>query len=389
MDGEHLSYEELITLAGQIIERGKDIWLVRVYLGKGANNKRKYHNKTIHGNKKSAQAYLNKVLHQKDTGTFNEQSKELLSGYLEKWLENSARPKLREKTYQSYKSLIRLYINPQLGDLIISQMTPINIQNMINGMIDKGLSARTIRYAFSVLRSALGQAVKWQMIYRNPTEYVDLPKSVKREMKVLSTSEVKSFLAVATESRHYVLFSLLITTGLRPGEALGLKWNDIDFINGKLRVQRALVRNGMSWALLEPKTAKSRRTIPIPPSVLLSLREHRTKQAEELLSSHGFIKHDFVFSAYDGEPLNEANIVKRHFKPLLKKAGLDSTLRLYDLRHTCATLLLSAGEHPKIVSERLGHSSITMTLDVYSHVLPDMQEGATTKLERMLFHSMH
>lgn len=372
-------------MAGQIIERGKDTWLVRVYLGKGANNKRKYHNKTIHGNKKSAQAYLNKALHQKDTGTFNEQSRELLSSYLDKWLMNSAKSKLREKTYRSYEGLIRLYIVPQLGDTMISQLTPIQIQKTYNSMTEKGLSARTIRYTHSVLRSALEQAVKWQMLYKNPCKYVDLPKQQLKEMQVLSLSDTKKFLAVASSDCYYSLFSLLITTGLRPGEALALKWNDIDFLNGKLRIQRTLTRNGGSWVLLDPKTAKSKRTIPLPTSVVYELKAHRRKQAEQILITQGYNNQDFIFAGTIGEPLNEANIVKRHFKPLLAKAGLSRSIRLYDLRHTCATLLLAAGEHPKIVSERLGHSSITMTLDIYSHVLPDMQEAATGKLERMIF----
>ncbi len=372
-------------MAGQIIERGKDKWLVRIYLGLDGNSKRKYHNKTIHGNKKSAQAYLNKALHEKDTGTFTEQSKELLCKYLGRWLETSAKPRLREKTYNSYEGLIRLYIKPQLGDTIISQLTPIQIQKFYNSMIDNGLSARTVRYTHSVLRSALEQAVKWQMLYRNPTEFVDLPKQKKKEMQVLSPSDAKAFIEAAAYSRHQVLFSLMITTGLRPGETLGLKWNDIDFDKGKLRIQRALVRVGSTWKLLEPKTSRSRRTIPVPKSVMNDLKVLKRNQAEKRLASLNYMDNDLVFAGENGEPLDEINLVRRHFKPLLAQAGLSNSIRLYDLRHTCATLLLAAGEHPKIVSERLGHASITMTLDTYSHVLPDMQEAATNKLENMLF----
>ena len=167
---------------------------------------------------------------------------------------------------------------------------------------------------------------------------------------------------------------------------MGLQWKDINLDDGMIHISRSLVRNKSEWRFDEPKTAKSRRTVKLAPTVVKSLRAHRSKQAaERLRAGIRYQDYDLVFATDTGQPLESRNLIKRHFKPVLKQAGLRETIRLYDLRHTCATLLLAAGEHPKIVSEMLGHASIQLTLDTYSHVLPDMQQGAVAKLEDMLF----
>jgi integrase len=174
---------------------------------------------------------------------------------------------------------------------------------------------------------------------------------------------------------------------MRPEEYLGLQWKDIDFQNGTVTVQRVVVwRSKIGWYFSEPKTPRSRRSIPIPGSIVNSIVEHKRRQLEERLKSgQMYQNNDLVFATSAGTPLLQRNIVRRHFKPILKRAGLSESLRLYDLRHSCATLLLAANENPKVVAERLGHASIRMTMDVYSHVLPSMQKAATDKLEAMLF----
>ncbi len=372
---------------GQIIERGKGKYLVRVYLGTDARGKRKYHNKTITTGKKDAQAYLTKVLRERDLGIFVDPSKENLSEYLDTWLETAARPRVRPKTYQGYKQLIRLYVKPELGALMLSRVTPERVQMLYNKMGENGLSPRTVRYTHSVLRSALQQAVKWGKLHRNPCDLVDLPRQERKEMQVLSPEEAARFIDATVYSKRKALFTLLITTGMRPGEAYGLKWDDIDFTGRRVTVNRTLSRagTGKSWTLEDPKTARSRRSIPVPPSAMSDLREHKKEQAAEKLKAGGkYNDHGFVFATCSGEPLDESNVLTQDFKPLLRDAGLPA-IRLYDLRHTCATLLLAAGENPKVVSERLGHASIVLTLDTYSHVLPGMQQAATDKLEAMLF----
>jgi len=374
-------------MAGQIIERGKNKYLVRVYMGLDGEGKRIYHNKTIHGNSKDAERYRNKVLREKDTGTFVEPSKTTLADYLDTWLETAVKQRVREKTYLDYSDKMRLYIKPTLGSLKLSQVTPEKIQGAYNKMLEEGLSPRSVRYAHTVLRNALDQAVKWGKIYRNPADLVDLPRQKKEEMKVLTPEEAGVFLEATVYSPWKPLFSLLLTSGMRPSEALGLKWPDVDFEGKRITINRVLTRTtGSGWSLEEPKTARSRRSIPLPSSVMKDLREHEKDQKAKILAAEPgkYKEHGFVFAANNGEPMCGRNILQRYFRPLLKDAGLPE-LRLYDLRHTCATLLLSAGENPKIVSERLGHANITLTLDTYSHVLPDMQQGASDKLEGMLF----
>ncbi|EGD51740.1 integrase family protein [Thermoanaerobacter ethanolicus JW 200] len=394
---------------GQIINRGKDKWLVRIFLGYDENGKRKYHNKTIYGSKKDAEKYKIEKLNEINKGIFVEPANITLKEYLDEWIKTSLKGRVKATTYQSYVKIIELYIKPVLGDYKISKLNPLLIQDMLTNMMNKNLSARTIRYTHTILKNALNQAVKWQIISNNPCNNVDLPKQTKQEMKVLTPEQAKKFLEACVYNRWGILFEVLLTSGMRPGEALGLKWEDIDFKNNRIYVKRNLTRTNDGWKLEEPKTPRSRRTIPLPKEVMKSLKEHKKNQTEEKLKAKETLNYDkdkdkfkpeewqeklkdpkvyidygFVFAAQNGSPLDMRKVVERYFKPLLKEANLPD-IRLYDLRHTCATLLLAAGENPKVVSERLGHANITLTLDTYSHVLPDMQKEAAAKLEEMLF----
>jgi integrase len=372
-------------MPGQIINRGKNTWLVRVYMGTDANGKRKYHNKTIHGTKKDAERYLTSVLRDRDLGLAVEPSKITLEEYIDRWLEEVAKQRVSPRVFNDYRKMMARHVYPVLGGKRLDQLRPLDIQALINDMNERGIT-RTTRYMHMILNQALKQAVKWGMIPRNPAELVNLPKEHRNEMRVLSQEEAKRFLDAAVYDPYYALFALLLTSGLRPAEAYGLKWEDVDLQAGKIRVQRSLERRDSQWYLKEPKTPQSRRTVPLPPDVVDALKQHRIEQVQRKLKmGPNYHDYGFVFTSENGEPIHHRNLVRRHFKPILKAAGLPEEVRLYDLRHTCATLLLLAGENPKIVSERLGHSSVTMTLDRYSHVLPDMQKSAADKLQKMLF----
>lgn len=253
-------------------------------------------------------------------------------------------------------------------------------------MIENGLSPKTVKNIHGVLSNTLKQAVIWGRLRKNPAEQVTLPRQEKKEILFLSNDESVKFMEAIIYSKWKALFSLLITTGMRPGEALGLKWKDIDFEEERISINRSLSRVGSEWSLVDPKNQNSRRSIPISPAVLKDLIEHKEIQDEEKskLNEKEYKDYGLVFTNEYGEPLAASNILKRHLKPLLREAGLPP-ITLYGLRHTCATLLLSAGEHVKIVSERLGHKSIVVTMDTYSHVLPDMQKTAVKKLDGILF----
>ncbi len=257
-------------MRGQIIGRGKSSWLLRVTLGRDATGKRRIYNETFHGNKKAAEKRLTAILSKRDKGTFIEPSSETLDHYLDRWLEDAAKASVRQRTHEGYKDILARYIRPRIGLVKLSNLTPLEIQAAYNKMIADGLSPRTVRYAHAVLRSALNQAVKWQMLYRNPATFVDLPRLEQKEMQALGPDEVADFLKSAyragvcacypkrpkpkqpavTQCRHRALFSLAVTSGLRPGEYLALQWSDVDLDAGSITVRRSLApdTNG-GWTL--------------------------------------------------------------------------------------------------------------------------------------------
>ncbi|HJR07737.1 MAG TPA: tyrosine-type recombinase/integrase [Pyrinomonadaceae bacterium] len=374
-------------MAGQIIKRGDRTWLVRIFLGRDAKGKQLFHRKTIHGTKKDAKTYRNKVVRDRDMGTFIEPAALAVKDYLDKWLKTAARPRLRERTYDDYSELLKRYVRSDLGEKRLCDVRPLDIQNLYADMTRRGLSARTVRYTHAILASAFKQAIRWQMLIHNPCEAIELPRAERREMSAFSPKEAEEFLKAAKENEHGVIFAFALATGMRPEEYLGLKWSDLDMEKGTAIVRRVLVRRkGGGWYFGETKTSRSRRTIPLPTSLVKMLTDHRRKQMEgRLKAGAAYQNNDLVFATGEGTPHNSRNLAQRHFQAILKSANLPQKFRLYDLRHSCATLLLMAGENPKVVSERLGHASVVLTLDTYSHVLPSMQLAATEKLEKMLF----
>lgn len=373
-------------MAGQINKRSENTWLVRIFLGRDANGKRRYFNKTIHGTKKDAQKYLTAKMREKDLGVFIEPASMSLNEYLDKWLAESAKPRLREATFDSYQFHLKRYVREKLGNRKLSDIKPFDIQKLYNQLTENGYSPRTVRYVHAILSSAFSQSVKWQMLIANPCNIVDLPRQQKTEMKAFSPEQAKRFLEAAKDDKHGLIFAFALASGMRPEEYLALQWKDIDFEKHTATVQRTLIwRKGGGWYFSEPKTAKSRRTLPMPESLFLKLKTYKIRQAEAMLKlGQSYERNNFVFATDEGKPIRYGNLTKRHFHRILEQADLKG-FRLYDLRHSTATLLLSEGINPKIVSERLGHASIVLTLDTYSHVLPDMQKEATSKLGQVLF----
>lgn len=376
-------------MAGQIIKRGERTWLVRIFLGRDASGKQKFHYKTIHGSRKDAEKYRNRVATERDLGTFVEPSPMTVDDYLDKWLASAARPRLHERTFADYCEMLKRYVRPALGARRLCDLRSLDIQALYGQMQERGLSPRTVRVTHVVLNSALKQAVRWGMLSINHAQNAELPRRERKEMMVLSSEESVRFLEAAKADPHSMIFGLALTTGMRPEEYLALKWKDVDLQKGTATVQRTLCwrrQKGGGWYFGEPKTAHSRRTVPLPASIVRELARHKARQAEGRLQlGSDYQNFDLVFATATGGPLHPDNLNARNFKAVCKRAGLSPKLTLYVLRHTCATLLLLAGVNSKIVAERLGHSSIAITLDIYSHVLPSMQQVAADELENMLF----
>lgn len=374
-------------MAGTIYKRGPKTWQVRIYMGRDPETGRRInHNKTVHGTKKDAERYLNGILRDRDLGRFAEPSRLALNDYLDKWLENSVRHGVAASTYDDYESLLARYIRPRLGHLRLDKLVPLQLQTAYTEMTSQGLSARTVRYTHAVLASALKQAIKWGMLATNPANNVDLPKQIRKEMQFLTAPQVERFLEAATYDRWGIFFSFAIATGMRPGEVMGLMWKDVDWTRRTVTVRRSLVRDrkGGGWRFKETKTSRSRRMLVVPPSLVTELKDYREAQLVDR-RAEDYADHDLVFATSKGLPLRARNLTRRHLRPTLRAAGLPDTLRLYDLRHTTASLLLAAGVSPKLISERLGHASVVLTLDVYSHVIPSMQEAAADMLETILY----
>ncbi len=373
-------------MAGQIIKRGENIWLVRLEK-RYSDGTRKSFCKTIKGTKKDAQKVLNEILHNDDLGLLGNSQKQKLNEWLDFWLETIAKPRLSYRSFKDYGDMMKRYVRGSLGNIKLADLKAVHIQKLYGEMQGRDLSPRIVRYTHAILSSALKKAVELDILPRNVAKLVQLPKQTRKEMDVLSKDETVHFLQSMDGERFATLFSFALASGMRIQEYLGLQWKDIDFEKNTATVQRAIVwhRGGGGWHFGQPKTSKSRRTIPLPLFTVNDLRKHRRKQLEERLKlGIAWKDFDLVFPSEIGTALNPPNVT-RAFKKILEKAKLRTSIRLYDLRHTTATLLLQAGINPKVVSERLGHSTVVLTLDVYSHVLPNMQEEATAQLERMIF----
>lgn len=292
------------------------------------------------------------------------------------------------RTADGYQGLLDRYVRPALGSKRVNQLETRDIQRLYAAMqSQKRLSAIVVRHTHAVLRQVLEQGVEWKLIARNPADLLKrkLPKVSEVERRILDEAEAGSFLKSCAVKPHGIIFEFALLSGMRPEEFLALQWRDLNFERNTVQVRRALVRHKKSWSFQEPKTKGSKRSVTIPASLSQKLATHKRIQAERRLKvGSEWEAHDLVFCGEFGTPLSIPNLTYRYFRPILIAAALPQ-IRLYDLRHSHATLLLAADEHLKVVSERLGHSTIRLTADTYSHVLEGMQQGTATKLEQMLY----
>ncbi|MCD6031380.1 MAG: integrase family protein, partial [Thermomicrobiales bacterium] len=286
------------------------------------------------------------------------------------------------KTLRSYESVVRLHLKPALGHLQLSKLNPQHVQQMLNAKRGEGLSGRSVQYQRDVLRNALGHALKWGLTTRNVATLVEPPRVEHHEMRFLNPKEARRLLSAAEGTRLHALITVAVALGLRQGEALGLQWNDVDFATGLLTVRKTLQRVDGKLQLVEPKTHQSRRTLPMPPTVITSLQSHqRQQQVARVVAGERWVESGFVFTTAKGTPLDARNVTG-WFKRLLTDAGLPD-MRWHDLRHSCASLLLAQRVPARVVMDVLGHSQISQTMR-YSHVVPELRAEAAASMEEVL-----
>jgi integrase len=360
---------------GSVYQRKDGRWVASVTI---ENRKRKY----FYGDtRKEVQEKLKVALHEQQQGALATGPQQSLKGFLEQWLESVYKPTVKPNSYKQYRAAIRTHLIPSLGHIPIQKLTAAKVQAFYTQKLDEGLAPRTVIAIHSVLHRALEIAVKWGLVPRNITKLVSLPHAERYEAQTLTVEQAGKLLEAARGSRIEALLLVAVTTGMRRGELLALHWDDVDLEKGVLYIRRTMSKiAGYGYMESEPKTRTGRRKVVLPDVAVEVLKEHRVRQ-DQIRSDAGekWHEHGIVFCNNFGGFFNPDRLLKI-FNKLLRDAGL-LHMRFHDLRHSAATILLTSGVHPKVVQERLGHSTIAMTLDVYSHVLPSIQQEAADKID--------
>ncbi len=383
---------------GSVFRRRDGLWCGSITVGYTEHGRRR--RRAVYGKTKGeVLAKLTRLQHAAFTGTLGDSQRLTVAVFLERWLEDAARPAVQATTHRRYSEVVRLHVAPHIGGAVLSRLTPAHVQGMLTAMEKGGASARVRQMTFNILHRALGQALRWGMVPRNVCDAVVRPRVPRPTMRTLDAAQVRLLLAEAKGDRLEALYVLAVSTGMRQGELLGLQWEDIDLDRGTVQIRHQLHELAGQHALVEPKTAKSRRRVDLPALAVVALMEHR-----ERMRTQGFsVGEGYVFTDTKGGPLRKSNLLRRSFVPLLDLRNTREALRtqdvaedalpkplprirFHDLRHTAATLHLASGTHPKVVQEMLGHSTISMTLDTYSHTVPSMQREAAATMDRLLGH---
>lgn len=382
-------------MRGCIYKRSKDSWTVVVDLPRDpATNKRRQKSITVRGTKKDAERELARLINEIENGLYINTGKITVAEYLEKWLE-FIRQSIEPSTYRCYRVAVEQHIIPVLGSLQLSKLQPMHIQEYYSKDLESGrkdnkksvtrkLSPTTVAMHHRILYRALKQAVKWQLIPRNPAEAVEPPKPAKKEMIIPTEREIRKLLSSFRDTVYFLPVFLAVTTGMRMGEVLGLTWSDVDLCKGVIHVRQTLYQRTPGHPVFKPpKTPKSKRQIDLPLTVLKLLKEHKKSVLKQKLAAGKvYCDYNLVCCLPDGRPINPSTLGSA-FRTKARKIGLN--ISFHDLRHIHASYLLKQNVHPKIVSERLGHSQISITQDLYSHVMPGLQKKAARQIDELLF----
>lgn len=385
---------------GQIIELDATTFRIRVPLKRNKHGARSYHNETLYQSTRAkAEKRVTNILASVDNGTYFTPSGKTFSEIASDWLLQKRRDAIRETTIATYQDYLKLYVNPFIGSLPIGEITPLDVRDLYNDLQDKGLSKNTIRQAQKILETVFEQSVLWKAIKENPSNGIHPPRNNKncgRAGKSLTREEAQLVIDIGMQELKYLIFAFALITGMRPSEYLGLRWQNLsveqieDETNyterGLVKVrENAVFVHGVGWTFTEPKTKKAVRDIYFPSSIYYKLSDWRGRvERMRRMAGKEWKEHGLIFPTRCGFPqLRPALLVK--LRGMLREAGIDETHTLYSLRYSHATLSLVAGVSDKVVSDRMGHTKVDFTKDVYMKVLPEMARSNCDKLEEMFF----
>lgn len=358
-------------MRGHITQRAKGSWSISVYLGKEPiTNKKKYKWYTVKGTKKEAERFLIEKINEIEKGIFVDSKNMTLEEYFDYWYKQCCITKLSPTTYESYKRNIDKYIVKNLGNIKLENLLPLQLQSFYN-TLSETLSNTTIIYIHRIIHSALNQAMKWDLVVRNVADNVEIPKKDKYQATILNNKQVLKLINAIKDTYIYIPVMIAISTGMRRGEVLGLTWNNIDLEKATLNVVQAVYPTKNGLTVLPPKTKTSIRKISLPPTLVKILREHKKKSNSI-----------YVCALEDGTLISPSSL-NHKFKQVLEDNNLPS-IRFHDLRHSHASLLLSQGVQAKVISERLGHSNINITMDLYSHIYEATNREVANNFDRFL-----
>ena len=369
-------------MRGHITKRPSGSYAVVLYLGRDANGKKKQKWVTVQGNKKDAERLLAELLAQAHNGSPIDAGKETVSDFMERWLRDTVAIQTRPRTLQSYSTHVRLHIDPVIGKVKMQKLAPADIQAVIAGVLERGLSSTTARRVYATLHRALVCALKWGIVYRNVCDVVDAPREAEYEYSTPDNATVNRLIDSAMETPYGVAFHLLASTGMRRGEVCALRWDQVDLDKGTLSITGAVGRENGALVISSPKSATSRRMIHIGETTVRLLQGHRAEQAEYRLKLGGvFEDNGLVFTSPTGGLMEPGNLTKTWIRTC-RDTGVH--YRLHDLRHHHATALIENGVHIKAVQNRLGHSSPSLTMKIYAHVSPQMDKEAAEAYDRAM-----
>lgn len=366
-------------MPGSITKRGAGTWLVRLTLGTDGRGKRHVLTRTIHGTKKEAEAWLREQIYQKEMGALPLAGSERFDRVVASWWDHT-RSRLRPTTQHQYRRIVDKFLLPALAGKKMTAITPAVVEAVIL-TIQAEHGPRSAQYAKSVLHQILTKAVREGSLARNPLDGWRLRRPASPEIRVLDAVQRQRFAQHALQTPWAgPLLLLLLATGLRPSEAQGLYWTDWDATRNTIFVRYAAERVNGIWIRRDPKTPHARRQVPLPDWMVPVLDAHRAF----LHTKPWGVTCPWMFPSRRGLPLNLVNWKAWHWAAFKEAAQLPADFRIYDLRHTHATMLLEAGVHPRVVAERLGHASVNITLNTYSHVLPHLQQAAVEALNQAI-----